>query len=154
MLSEKARHGNSLAIRCLGLYTFTAESPGSIPGQGTKIPQAAAQPKRKKKKKKPDTKGHILYDSFLKYFICLFGCEGSQLQQAGSLVVACGSLSCGMRTLSCGMHVGSSSLTSDRTQGPCIGCMESYPLRHQGSPRDWFLSKLLLGCAGLLIKFL
>ena len=38
------------------------------------------------------------------------------------------------RLLSCGMHVGSSSLTSNRTQAPCIGSAESYPLRHQGSP--------------------
>ena len=30
-------------------------------------------------------------------------------------------LSCGMRTLSCGMHVGSSSLTRDRTQAPALG---------------------------------
>ena len=41
------------------------------------------------------------------------------------LVAAYGLFSCGMRTLSCGMHVGSSSLTRDRTQAPCIGCAES-----------------------------
>ena len=33
--------GNSLAVRWLGLHTFTAEDTGLIPGQGTKIPQAA-----------------------------------------------------------------------------------------------------------------
>ena len=33
--------GNSLAVQWLGLRTFTAEGTGSIPGQGTKIPQAA-----------------------------------------------------------------------------------------------------------------
>ena len=32
------------------------------------------------------------------------------------------------------MHAGSSSLTRNRTQAPCIGSMESYPLDHQGSP--------------------
>ena len=32
------------------------------------------------------------------------------------------------------MHAGSSSPTRDRTQAPCIGSMESYPLDHQGSP--------------------
>ena len=37
------------------------------------------------------------------------------------LVAAHVLLSCDMRTLSCGMHVGSSSLTRDRTQAPCIG---------------------------------
>ena len=45
----------------------------------------------------------------------------------GSLVVAGG-------LLSCGMHVGSSSLTRDQTQASCIRSVESYPLRHQGSP--------------------
>ena len=32
--------GNSLAVQWLGLCTLTAEGPVSIPGQGTKIPQA------------------------------------------------------------------------------------------------------------------
>ena len=50
------------------------------------------------------------------------------------LVAAGRFLSCGMRTLSCSMHVGSSSLTRDRNWAPCVGSMESYPLRHQGSP--------------------
>ena len=36
-----------------------------------------------------------------------------------------GSFSCGMRTLGCGMHVGSSSLTRDRTRAPGIGSAES-----------------------------
>ena len=45
---------------------------------------------------------------------------------AGFLVEACG--------LSCGMHAGSGSLIRDRTQGPCLGSMESHPLDHQGSP--------------------
>ena len=37
--------------------------------------------------------------------------------------LSCGSglLSCDMRILSCVMHVGSSSLTRDRTRAPCIG---------------------------------
>ena len=39
-----------------------------------------------------------------------------------------------MWTRSCGTHVGSSSLTRYRTQAPCIGSVESYPLCHQGSP--------------------
>ena len=45
-------------------------------------------------------------------------------------------LSCSMRTLSCSMHAGSSSLTRDRTWAPCMVSVESYPLDHQGSPRD------------------
>ena len=33
--------GNSLAVQWLGLHALTAQGPDSIPGQGTKIPQAA-----------------------------------------------------------------------------------------------------------------
>ena len=33
--------GNSLAVHWLGFRTFTAEGAGSIPGRGTKTPQAA-----------------------------------------------------------------------------------------------------------------
>ena len=36
----RCRTGNSLAVQGLGLGAFTAVGPGSIPGQGTKIPQA------------------------------------------------------------------------------------------------------------------
>ena len=32
--------GNSPAVQWLGLRAFIVEDPGSIPGQGTKIPQA------------------------------------------------------------------------------------------------------------------
>ena len=35
--------GNSLVVQWLGLCAFTAEGPGSIPGQGTKIPQIVCQ---------------------------------------------------------------------------------------------------------------
>ena len=38
------------------------------------------------------------------------------------------------RLLGCSIYMGSSSLTRDRTQVPCIGSAESYPLCHQGSP--------------------
>ena len=34
---------NSLAVQWLGLHAFTAKGVGSVPGQGTKIPQAAWQ---------------------------------------------------------------------------------------------------------------
>ena len=46
--------GTSLTVQWLGLLTFTAEGPGSIPGRGTKIPQATwcASPPPKKKIKK------------------------------------------------------------------------------------------------------
>ena len=32
--------GNSLVVQWLGLFTFAAKGPGSVPGQGTKILQA------------------------------------------------------------------------------------------------------------------
>ena len=60
------------------------------------------------------------------------------------LVAAGGLLSCGMWTLSCGMHVGSSSLTRDRTRAACIGSTESYPLCHQGSPYFYFIYQLFI----------
>ena len=44
--------GNSLAVQWLGLGTFTAKVPGSIPVQGTKIPQAKSLGQKRKKKKK------------------------------------------------------------------------------------------------------
>ena len=40
--------GNSLVVQWLGLRAFTAEGSGSIPGQGTKIPQAVWQGQKKK----------------------------------------------------------------------------------------------------------
>ena len=43
--------GNSLAVQWLGFRAFTAEGPGSIPGQGTKIPQATWRPQNKNKPK-------------------------------------------------------------------------------------------------------
>ena len=38
--------------------------------------------------------------------------------------------------------VGSSSLTRNQTQAPCIGRAESQPLGHQGSPQIYILSDL------------
>ena len=40
---------NSLVVQWLRLCTFTAKGPGSIPGQGTKIPQAVWSSQKKKK---------------------------------------------------------------------------------------------------------
>ena len=39
--SDFLKIGNSLVVQWLGLVTFTAGGPGSTPGWGTKIPQAA-----------------------------------------------------------------------------------------------------------------
>ena len=44
------RLGNSLVVQWLGLCAFTAEGAGSIPGWGTKIPQATRCAVKKKKK--------------------------------------------------------------------------------------------------------
>ena len=48
--STKVLSGNSLAVQWFGLCVLTAESPGSIPGPGTKIPQATQCGQKKKKK--------------------------------------------------------------------------------------------------------
>ena len=42
--------GTFLAVQWLRLHTVTAELTGSIPGQGTKIPQAAQCSQKKKVK--------------------------------------------------------------------------------------------------------
>ena len=42
--------GKSLAVQLLGLGVFIAVGPGSIPGRGTKIPQAMQRGQKKKKK--------------------------------------------------------------------------------------------------------
>ena len=50
---------NSLVVQWLGLHVFTAKGMGSIPGQGTKIPQAR-QHGQNLKKKKVSTHTHTL----------------------------------------------------------------------------------------------
>ena len=47
--SKTTSLGNSLAAQWLGLSTFTAKGPGSIPGQGNKILQAVVWPPPPKK---------------------------------------------------------------------------------------------------------
>ena len=44
-----SRDGNSLVVQWLGLHALTAEGPGSIPGRGTKILQAAHSNQKKKR---------------------------------------------------------------------------------------------------------
>ena len=41
--------GNSLEVQWLELCAYIAEGPGSIPGWGAKIPQAARHSQKKKK---------------------------------------------------------------------------------------------------------
>ena len=45
-LQKRTLLKNSLAVQRLALRTFTAEGQGSMPGRGTKIPQAAVRPKK------------------------------------------------------------------------------------------------------------
>ena len=66
--------GTSLAVQWLGLSTSTAQGAGSIPGQGTKIPQAVWCGQIKKKKVRPlklDSLGGILDPTT--YYLCGFG---------------------------------------------------------------------------------
>ena len=63
---------------------------------------------------------------FFKYlFICLFWLHWVLVAACGIFVAAC-------RHLSYSMYAGSSSLTRNQTQAPCIGSTESYPLYQIG----------------------
>ena len=62
---------------------------------------------------------------FFRYlFIYLFWPCRVSVATHGIFVATCG--------LSCGMHMGSISPAKDRTQAPCIGSVESYPLEPPG----------------------
>ena len=47
---KNPKQGNPLVVQWLGLHALTAEGLGSIPGQGTQIPQAARLSQRKRKR--------------------------------------------------------------------------------------------------------
>ena len=49
--SRELIQGNSLAVQWSGHRAFTAKGPGSIPGQGTNIPQAAWCSKKKERER-------------------------------------------------------------------------------------------------------
>ena len=57
--------GDSLVVQWLGLSASTAEGPGSVPGQGTTIPQATclsqfpSPPEKKKKNQTGDGSKNI-----------------------------------------------------------------------------------------------
>ena len=53
--------GNSLVVQWLGLCVSTAEGVASIPGGGTKIPQAAQRSQKRKKERK---KMSYLYNTY------------------------------------------------------------------------------------------
>ena len=52
---KKNTFGNSLVVQWLGLHALTAEGLGSIPAQGTKIPQATWSGQNKNKIKQNKT---------------------------------------------------------------------------------------------------
>ena len=61
--SEDDSIGNFLAVQWLGLRAFTAEGQDSIPGQGTKIEQAALCAAKKERKKQTQNKKKPKEDS-------------------------------------------------------------------------------------------
>ena len=50
-----SKQRDSQVIQWLRLCAFTAQGVGSIPGQGTEIPQAASGAKKERKKKKRES---------------------------------------------------------------------------------------------------
>ena len=74
-------------------------------------------------------------NSIFKFFVYLFICLCCVLVAACGIFYLwhLGYFSCGLWDLYL-WHVGSGSLTRDRTQAPCIGSMEFKPLDHEGSP--------------------
>ena len=55
-------------VQSLGLCALTAEGPGSIPGRGTKIPQARQHSPKKKK---------VNIKSFVRAFVLVFWLTGA-----------------------------------------------------------------------------
>ena len=53
----KEGQGDSLAVHYLGLKVLTAKGKGSIPGRGSKIPQAGWHGQKKKRTKRPQKEG-------------------------------------------------------------------------------------------------
>ena len=86
-LKKEWNSGNSLVVQWLRLHAFIAEGVGSIPGWGTKIPEATWCGQKKGNEilthaynmdepwghyaewNKPDTKEQILYDSTYKRYL-------------------------------------------------------------------------------------
>ena len=55
-ISKRIKIGNSLAIQWLGLCTLISKGLGSIPGQGTKIPQAMWSSQKENREKENKNK--------------------------------------------------------------------------------------------------
>ena len=61
--------GNSLAVLWLGLWASIEGGPGSIPGQGTKIPETEQLDEKKKKSRNPKFQTLSVYAKWI--FVCL-----------------------------------------------------------------------------------
>ena len=59
VIKHWVRRGNSLVVQWLGLSAFIAVAVGSIPGSGTKIPQATQCSWKRKRKKKSGQNGAL-----------------------------------------------------------------------------------------------
>ena len=72
-MSKTVITGNSLVVQGSGLRSFTAVGPGSIPGQGTKIPHAVCNQKNPKTKQSLQWEGNtnagLLIEQLLKIAI-------------------------------------------------------------------------------------
>ena len=67
-------------VQWLGFRPFTARRLGSIPGQGTKIPQAAQHGREKKKKRETgiDHRNHLVQPSLIPSPFYSWGTQGSE----------------------------------------------------------------------------
>ena len=65
-VTQEEEEGNSQVVQWLGLHTFTAKRPGSIPGRGTKI----IQPKKKKRENENErTPSNLSQDHITCFFL-------------------------------------------------------------------------------------
>ena len=81
--STKALQGTSLVVQWWGLRAFTAKGPGSIPGRGARIPQAALCGPKKQTKKTSQLSlpplGHLPWG---KPAAMLSGCSRSRVERS------------------------------------------------------------------------
>ena len=68
---EKCSEGYFLAVQWLGVGAFIAEGVGSIPGRGTKIPQAMQRSQKEKEKLKKKCSEDKNYASRFIFSFCL-----------------------------------------------------------------------------------
>ena len=88
-LNQRSREGNFLAVQWLGLHTFTAEGPSSVPGQGTKLCSVAKKKKKREKKQTGKRRGKlskcIIYLSICNKCLLSLSCYAKSLQSCPTL---------------------------------------------------------------------